>query len=200
MSLRYLSVLLCLFVIAGCTTLPDGPEESVNLPAQLAALKDVSQWKATGKMAIREFDEAVSANMIWKVDGENFEFRMTNLLGITLVDLVSDDKGAVLNANNKTFKDEDASALIYQVTNWDIPVTQLISWTKGLPQPGDQYTLTDKQLLDTLTPGCVECGVWNVKYSKYGEVDGVWLPHSLVLTRVDSKDVLIKIRIDRWTL
>lgn len=201
MCLRFFSVLLCLFVIAGCTTLPDGPEESVDLPAQLAALKDVRQWKAAGKMAIRQNNEAVSATLNWRYDQPDFQFRLTNLLGITLVDLRYENGDAVLKADDKVVEGSDPQQVIAQITGWQLPVQRLLDWMKGLPGPTDQYQLNDKQLLQSLSPGpCEGCGEWSVSYANYGQVEDVWLPHALILTNTQQPNTFIKIRIDRWTL
>lgn len=201
MSLRFFSFLLCLFIIAGCTTLPVGPEESVDLPAQLAALKDVRQWKAAGKMAIRQNNEAISATLNWHYDNPDFQFRLTNLLGITLVDLRYNAGAAVLKADDKVFEGDDPQQVIAQVTGWQLPVQRLLDWMKGLPGPTDQYQLNEKQLLQSLAPGpCGGCGEWTVSYSNYGQVNNVWLPHALTLTNTQQSNTFIKIRIDRWTL
>lgn len=200
MSLRPVILALCLAILAGCTSLPQGPTESVNLPAQLEALRDITQWRVKGKMAMRQQQEGVSANLLWRHRPQEFRFKLTNLLGITLVDLTEDAGLVTLEADDQTFTDTDAQALIARVTGWQVPVAQLQDWIKGLPGPTDQYTLNDKQLLATLTPNCNGCGQWRVSYSHYGKVDQTWLPHALTLTDLSQPNTFIKIRIDQWTL
>lgn len=187
--------------LAGCTTLPDGPDQQVSLPAQLNALKQVNDWKIQGKMALRDEQQAVSANLLWKARPDDMQFRLTNTLGITLVNLKDQQGMVTLEADDQTYHDTNASALIARVTGWQVPVTQLLSWVKGLPGPTDQYTLNDKGLLQTLTPGdCAGCGHWQVSYTHYGKVNDSWLPYALTLTRADQPNTFIKIRIDRWTV
>ncbi|WP_018983943.1 lipoprotein insertase outer membrane protein LolB [Salinimonas chungwhensis] len=187
--------------MAACTTLPDGPEKSVDLPAQLAALEEINTWKASGKMAIRQNQEAMSANLNWRYDQPDFQFRLTNLLGITLVDLKYTAGHAVLKADDKVFENTDPKQVIEAVTGWQLPVERLLDWIKGLPGPTDQYQLNEKQLLQSLSPGkCEGCGAWTVSYANYGQVGDVWLPHALTLTNTQQANTFIKIRIDKWTL
>lgn len=197
--MRYLLFVLLLFV-GGCATQSRGPTGPVDLPAQLATLAEINQWQAKGKMALKEEEEAFSASMRWKVDNANFEFKLTNLLGITLVDMKSDNAITTLEADGETYQDSDASRLIRRVTGWSIPVTQLINWTKGLPNPEDQYVLREDGLVASLTPGCTRCEQWEIRYDRYRQIDGIWLPHSVVLQHRFIPNKWIKIRISAWTL
>ncbi|MBU2978875.1 lipoprotein insertase outer membrane protein LolB [Alteromonas sp. C1M14] len=193
-------VFIVFFWLSACTTLPDGPQQAVDLPIQLAKLNDINQWQIKGKMAIRQGKKAVSANMNWKTNQADFKFRLTNLLGITLVNMDYSQGLAVLEADDKTYEHSDPSALIYEVTNWDIPVHKLLSWIKGLPLKDDVYQLNDKQLLASLSPNCETCSSWQVSYSQYGNVEGIWLPYQLTLRQTDKDNTMIKIRIDSWEL
>ena len=49
--------------------------------------------------------------------------------------------GARLEADDQVYTDPSATALLYQTTGWDIPLDQLLSWVKGVPRAGDDYTL-----------------------------------------------------------
>ncbi|GGW75975.1 lipoprotein insertase outer membrane protein LolB [Alteromonas halophila] len=204
MTFRLVFVSLLVVFFSACSTLPDGPQRTVDLPAQLAALEKVNRWQLRGKMAIRNQQKAVSATVIWKTDGRNFHFRLTNLLGITLADLRVNEDGATLQADGDTLRDTDAERLVASVTGLAIPLKDLLVWVKGLPQNDDRYRLNEKGLVSALWPACDDCNGWQVSYNNYGDVQfanqTVWLPHDIRLTRAQQPDILIKIRIDQWTL
>ncbi|MCU7553834.1 lipoprotein insertase outer membrane protein LolB [Alteromonas sp. ASW11-19] len=178
---------------------PQGPSAPVNLPAQIEQLRAVEQWKLTGKMALRENDEAVSANLRWSVNEQDLAFRLSNFLGVTLVDLQAEHGLVTLKADDRTYTDTDATRLIYRVTGWDIPIGQLLNWVKGVPGDADSYTLTDAGLLATLSPACNRCQQWQVSYGNYMQVDNLWLPGALTLTQKDTSN-FIKIRIHQWQI
>jgi outer membrane lipoprotein LolB len=202
-----IAIILILYLSA-CTVLPKGPKHAINLTSQLKQVAEISQWQLNGKIAFRRDDEGTSATVNWKTDSDDFNFRLTNLLGVTLVNLDVEDKNAVLQADGETYIDALPEPLIYRVTGMDIPVNALLSWIKGLPLPSDQYTLTDKGLLATLTSTCQACEGWEVTYANYGSVlqkDGnaVWLPHAINLVQPATQyraKTQLKIKIYKWTL
>ena len=199
---------LLLVLVSACTTVPEGPKQAVNLTAQLKKVADVNQWQMRGKIAFRQGKEGASVNLNWKNDSGDFDFRLTNFLGVTLVDLTVDNEQSILEADGETYKDAEPEPLIYHVTGMIIPVDSLLSWVKGLPLAGDKYTLTDKGLVNTLESECNYCRNWQVSYDNYGSVETtnaeqVWLPHSITLTQVETENspkTQLKIKIYQWTL
>ncbi|MBT3135064.1 lipoprotein insertase outer membrane protein LolB [Alteromonas sp. ALT199] len=207
--IRLFSLLLtfCL-VLSACTTAPKGPEHAVNLTAQLEKVAEVQKWQMRGKIAFRQGKEAASLNLVWKNDFGDFDFRLTNFLGVSLVNLNVSEHKSVLVANGETYVDALPEPLIYQVTGMLIPVESLLSWVKGLPLEGDKFTLTEKGLVNTLESYCQGCRNWQVAYSNYGSVDvengeSVWLPHSITLTQNETPNMpltQLKIKIYQWNL
>jgi outer membrane lipoprotein LolB len=199
---------LLLVLVSACTTVPKGPKKAVNLTAQLKKVADVNHWQMRGKIAFRQGKEGASVNLNWKNDSGDFDFRLTNFLGVTLVDLKVDNEQSILEADGETYKDAEPEPLIYQVTGMIIPVDSLLSWVKGLPLAGDKYTLTDKGLVNTLESECNYCRNWQVSYDNYGSVETinaeqVWLPHSITLTQLETENspkTQLKIKIYQWTL
>jgi len=207
--IRFLSLLLFLcFVLSACTTAPKGPENAVNLTAQLEKVAEVYQWQMRGKIAFRQGKEAASLNLVWKNDSGDFDFRLTNFLGVSLVNLNVTQQQSVLEADGETYVDALPEPLIYQITGMVIPVESLLSWVKGLPLGGDKFTLTELGLVNTLESYCQGCRNWQVAYSNYGSVElddgtSVWLPHSITLTQNETPDMpqtQLKIKIYQWTL
>lgn len=205
---KILFIGLLLSVVSACTTAPKGPKQAVNLTAQLQQVADIKQWQMRGKIAFRQGKEGASVNLNWKNDSGDFDFRLTNFLGVTLVDLTVNDEQSVLEADGETYVDAEPAPLIYQVTGMVIPVDSLLSWVKGLPLADDRYTLTEKGLVDTLESSCSFCRNWQVSYANYGSVETsenkqVWLPHSITLTQPEteaSPKTQLKIKIYQWTL
>ncbi|WP_218309429.1 lipoprotein insertase outer membrane protein LolB [Alteromonas antoniana] len=197
MLLRFLFLFIISSLMLGCATRPEGPKGNVDLPAQVEKLRSITSWNIKGKMALRENGEAVSATLRWSVDNDALAFRLTNFLGVTLVDMQSNGLQATLEADGETYTDTDPSRLIYRVTGWDIPLDKLLNWVKGVPGERDTYTLTENGLLDTLMPNCFRCRQWQVQYGAYQNVDGVWLPGALTLNQKDTQN-FIKIRINTW--
>lgn len=197
---RHVFLFLFAMLLSACATRPQAPEGPVNLPAQLIKLDAIKQWNINGKLALREPEKSVSANLRWQVNDPLFTFRLSNFLGVTLVDMEQGPNGARLEADDEVYTDQSATTLLYQTTGWDIPLDQLLSWVKGVPRSGDAYTLNGNGLLQQLQPGCRQCAGWQVDYAQYGQVNDVWLPHNIKLTNTAQPEQWIKIRISQWTL
>lgn len=197
---RQFFVLLLIILVSGCATRPKAPEGRVNLPAQLTKIDAIKHWNINGKLALKEPQKSVSANLRWQVDEPLFTFRLSNFLGVTLVDMEQGVDEARLEANDEIYTDPSATALLYQTTGWDIPLEQLLSWVKGVPRASDTYTLNDNGLLKQLQPGCRQCAGWQVDYTQYGQVEDMFLPHNIKLTNTAKPEQWIKIRISQWTL
>ena len=205
MICRPLIFLLISVFLCSCAVQPNGPERTVNLSAQLKKVSAINAWQLRGKIAFKREREGASANLMWKTDDSNFHFRLTNLLGVTMVDLNVEDNQATLEADNKTYQDQNPEPLIYHTTGMDIPVAPLLSWIKGLPLANDRYTLNDKGLLNTLESTCNACKGWQVNYANYGRVttpqgDTVWLPHTINLRQPTAPETVLKIKIYEWTI
>lgn len=194
--------------LGACTSLPTGPDTAVNLTSQLQKVAQVQKWQMRGKIAFRQGKEAASLNLVWKNDSGNFEFRLANFLGVSMVDLNVDASQSVLEADGNTYIDAEPEPLIYQITGMIIPVDSLLSWVKGLPLRDDTYTLTEKGLVNTLESQCALCRNWRVSYGNYGSVvtsnsESVWLPHNITLTQPETPEsprTQLKIKIYEWTL
>ncbi|NVK56480.1 MAG: outer membrane lipoprotein LolB [Alteromonadaceae bacterium] len=198
--IRLAFVFVFVMFLTACATRPPPPEGKIDLPVQLLRLDQIKQWQINGKLALKGPEQSVSASMRWQVEDPLFTFRLSNFLGVTLVDMTQSADGARLEADDEVYTDASASALLYTTTGWDIPLAQLLSWVKGVPLPSDSYTLNDNGLLKRLIPGCRQCQGWVVDYSSYGQVEDVWLPHNIKLTNTTDANQWIKIRITQWTL
>lgn len=197
---RHLIVFLLVLLASGCAQRLQQPAQPVNLPAQLVRLDAIKQWEIKGKMAIKEPEQSLSANLRWQVDNQLFSFRLSNFLGVTLVDMEQTAQGAKLEADDEVYTDTSASTLLYRMTGWHIPLNQLLNWIKGVPLPEDNYELDENGLMKQLSPACAQCAGWVVDYSRYGQVGDVFLPHNIVLTNPNQPGQWIKIRISQWTL
>ena len=184
--LRVITVILLTGVfLSACSTAPKGPQHAVNLTAQLEKVAEIQRWQMRGKIAFKQGNEAVSLNLVWKNDSGDFDFRLSNFLGVSMVDLNVTSEQSTLVVDGETYYDAEPESLIYNTTGIIIPVAPLLSWVKGLPLKDDTFTLTDKGLVDTLQSGCNGCSNWTVRYGQYGKVDSsVWLPHSITLTQL----------------
>lgn len=190
MFLRIFS-LACLLLLAGCTT-TSPQRDQVNWQQERARLERLTHWQLSGKMAIITAQQKGSARLNWQQDGDDYRLNLSSIVGTHILEL-SRSKGEVTLIDNdgKQHQSQDAEALIYQLTGWNIPVQGLPEWIKGLPGKAEFELNPDASLAS------VRDGQWQIVYGDYRDQAGYRLPHLLTMTGQGSR---LKLQINQWTL
>ena len=183
--------LACLLVLAGCST-TQPQRDQVNWQQERARLERLDHWQLSGKMAIITARQKGSARLNWRQDGDDYRLNLTSLIGTHILEL-SRSKGEVTLIDNdgKLHQSQDAEALVYQLTGWNIPVQGLPEWIKGLPGQAEFELNPDSSLAS------VRDGQWQIVYGDYRDQEGYRLPHLLTMTGQGSR---LKLQINEWTL
>ena len=213
--------LLTLFiaVLSGCTTKPSLENQTtININHNVAQL---TQWKLKGKIAWITDAQRTSAYMNWQQDDANIAFTLTNVLGINMASLSYDGKLAKLSADGKEYQGASPSLLIFQTTGWQVPISALSSWVKGMPSPVEQknkqgdviqnahITRYDNGLIQQIKPYCAtelkyntQCNAWVIDYTSYTSaiINNIeyQLPTNISMYNRAS-NATIKIRISEWS-
>ncbi|MOA21950.1 Outer-membrane lipoprotein LolB precursor [compost metagenome] len=143
-------------------------------------------------MAIITAQQKGSARLNWQQDGDDYRLNLSSIVGTHILEL-SRSKGEVTLIDNdgKQHQSQDAEALIYQLTGWNIPVQGLPEWIKGLPGKAEFELNPDASLAS------VRDGQWQIVYGDYRDQAGYRLPHLLTMTGQGSR---LKLQINQWTL
>ena len=186
--MKFMAALLAALLLAGCTTTP-APRGSQDAAA-------MSSWQFNGRISLTRGDEGWHAGLHWQEQAGSFYLRVSGPLGQGGFQLNGDARGVVLvDADGQTFAALDADALLVQVTGWQLPVTGLRYWVRGLPAPaaGKVQAVHDEagQLRHLEQSG------WTINYQRYQVVEGVSLPAKLQLAH---EDIAVRIVIDQWQL
>lgn len=186
--MKFLAGLLAVLLLAGCATTP------LLERGQSAAALD--GWQLMGRVSLTRGEEGWHASLNWQQQGEHFYLKISGPLGQGGFQLNGDDRGVVLvDADGKTFAAEDADVLLLQVTGWQLPITGLRYWIRGLPAPGAGEAQTRKDDSGRLNR-LVQAG-WTINYNRYQIVDDISLPDKLQLLR---DDIAVRIVVDKWEL
>lgn len=197
--------------ISGCATAPPLPPPVENPAAawqlRQMELKPVIAWKIQGRLAMHADDKGWQASVYWMRDGTRQRIDLTGPLGRGHLQLRQDSHGAELrDADQRTWRAQNAEQLLYRTTGWQVPLDGLNYWVLGLPTPDAtaHEELDNRGRLKTL----VQSG-WDIRfleYTRYGSFD---LPSKLFMKRQGAgaeadpgKNAALEVRliIERWTL
>lgn len=190
-------LLLVLVLEGGCATRPTAlaPEAEPAWLEHRAALEGLHDWQVQGRVALRTEDEGWSASFDWQQRGENYRIRLRGPFGQGAVELRGGQHGVWLKrADQPPVFALNPEALLQQQTGWQLPVTGLVAWLRGLPgSDGDPVIQWDTQgrLLHIGQNG------WLIDYQRYLEKGDLSLPEKLRLTR-DS--IQVRLIVDDWRI
>ncbi len=119
-------------VLPGCAVLV--PAAPVAAPA---AVSGDPAFELSGRLAIRQGDQAVSANLRWRYDGQGEEMVISAPLGAGSVEIERDKAGVTLRAAGKVERAASAEALMRRTLGFALPLDGLRYWVRGQTGPGE---------------------------------------------------------------
>ena len=189
---RYVALLCMGLWLTGCATAPAPvPEDTwLQRKQQLLALE---HWSATGKIALRNGQQAESANLSWQQQQSATTVQLSGPLGLQATQLHSDGRTLEVT-QGETLRRFDLSSpdVMARETGWDLPLASLPYWLKGIPAPEPAPVTLD--LADNLLQLLLQSG-WQIRYERYQQVGAHVLPTRLTLERGATR---AKVIIQHW--
>ncbi len=207
---RGLGVAVLAMLAAGCATVPPPPpveNPAAAWQARQAELRTLSAWTLQGRLAMRAAEEGWQASVNWIHDGARQQIDLTGPLGRGHLRLTQDNGGAELrDADQKTWRAENAEQLLYRTTGWLVPLDGLNYWILGLPAPGPaaKLALDDQGRLKTL-----DQSGWDIRFLEYARSGSLDLPSKIFIKRQgdgnaagspNHVDVEVRLIVELWTL
>lgn len=203
MSLRAGVLAAALSMMAACATqAPRAPLPPVAEPAERhqqqreAALAGQPAWSLQGRVALSNGRDGGSGRIDWQQEGARYDVSLSAPITRQSWRLQGDDLHARLDGiAGGPREGGDPARLLREATRWDIPVTALASWARGVradPALHGTATLTfgpDGRLATLAQAG------WTVSYDGWQPGLGVELPSRLDAVRGEAK---VRLVVDAW--
>ncbi|MCQ4260780.1 lipoprotein insertase outer membrane protein LolB [Stutzerimonas stutzeri] len=192
--MRNLLVPALALLIAGCAGL--GPQESVEgsgnaegWKAHKAQMSTVDGWQISGKIGIQAPQDSGSGTLFWLQRQDYFDIRLSGPLGRGATRLTGRPEAVALEvAGQGRYEADSPEALVESQLGWQLPVSNLLWWVRGLPSPDSRSRIqldADGRLARLQQDG------WDVEYLGYSEEDGYSLPSRIKLAGRDLKITLV---------
>ena len=160
---------------------------------RLLALED---WRMKARIGLKTERQAVSATLDWRQQRQDYRLLLIAPFGRGNMELSARDGVVNLRTqDNRRFSGDDAAELLQRHFGWDLPLTGLPYWIRGLPQPGppvDDLILNEQKQLKRLS----QSG-WNIHYSRYRQFAEYSLPVSV---RLENGDLRVRLAVKSWVL
>lgn len=191
-------IIVCLVFlgISACTTQKPIEQEILVESWQIHKdkLSDLKEWKINGRIAVSIDKEAWSASLHWMQTGQDYLLRVIAPFGRGTFELHGNGEGVYLRlSRDRILQAEDPESLLEDNLGWSVPVSGMVYWVKGIPEPGmviNRLILDDKGRVTDLS----QSG-WQISYSRYVSLGDYELPRRIV---IDNGNLRIRLVIREW--
>lgn len=165
-----LFITLLLVTLSGCVQhsrkMPMPPVTDQNLLQHQQQLQAVGTWQAIGKLGVKTPDDGGSATLRWQQQDTAYQIAFNGPFGQGNMSIEGEPGRVTFSGGgNPPQSAKTAEELMFKNTGWNIPVSQLAYWVRGLPDPTREvthYTLNAQGLIDKLD----QAG-WKITYGEY---------------------------------
>lgn len=168
-------------LLAACsgldTTKP--PAKTSSWESHQAELKELHSWELSGKIGIKTPDSSNSASLKWLQKQQNYQIDIRGPWGQGGASIFGQPGKVVIDvAGEGTFEGPDPEFILYQQLGWELPISDIYWWIRGLPAPNKQF----KHALQDNRLKLLQQNGWEIEYLRYNSLSPT-LPHKLKLTR-----------------
>ena len=199
-SVSRLFVFMILAFLAGCGSmrhLPDVPESErqqlwIDHQNRIQSFKN---WSFTGRLGLRVPGRSGSMSIEWLQNDLEYTIYLDGPFGVSLAQIEGNDQlVSALVSDGERVYGRTPEDLMYQLTGWDLPVSNLKYWVRGLPAPGEKARVS---LNNAGLPEKIQQQGWNIKYLRFSDENGVSIPSRV---RASSGDIQITLVVSDWQL
>lgn len=193
---RSLFVFLLTMGLASCANMaPPAPSVHINTDTRQASLNQIKHWQISGKIAVQTSKDSGSATVNWLQNQKSFQLTLMGPLGTNSLKLSGSDHQVTLEtANGKTFSAATPEQLLAKQWGFNVPVSYLHYWIRGLPVPN---VPADSQFDTYGRLSTLKQEDWQVLFLAYTRVASIDLPAKIAITSAALK---VKIIVYQWKI
>lgn len=191
--MRLFPVLLLVLYLAGCATVPVDAGKGAVLPGP--GIDDYPVWQFRGRVSLMQGEQGWHASLNWSETSGRYRLNLAGPMGQAALQLDGDSDGVRLRtASGEELVAGDADTLVESATGWQLPVSGIRYWVRGVPAPdasAQVFSDADGRLARLLQSG------WDIRYSRFRHVEGRDWPTRMQLA---AGDISVRLVIDEWRL
>ena len=195
-ALRLASFCLLTAALSACSSLAPPASENSSWTLQSQQLEKLTHWQLRGRVNVRYNNESQTPRIHWQHSSRAYQIRLwgTFNAGNTLI---RGEPGRVsLDQGDEHFSASSPEELILQQLGYELPISYLEFWIKGLPVPDRPAALFFNDL-NQLT--AFKQADWTVTLSDLRDYGGLALPRRVDIMRSEN-DAQLRFVGLRWTL
>ena len=189
------AALLLLALLASCRIAPPA-EDNSNWVQQQNQLRNLNSWQLRGRVNVRYNNESHTPRIQWMQQNVEYQIRLWGTFNAGSTIIVGRPGYVTLEQNGDVLTANSPEELILRQLGYELPVSYLEYWIKGLPAPESNADLSFNEL--NQLSEIVQDG-WTVSYSDPRQYGSLSLPRRVELTRPQN-DIRLRFVGLNWTL
>lgn len=188
-------ILSSMLALSACVVAPPSSENS-NWNLQRNLLQQLDSWEFRGRVDVRYNNDSDTPRIQWRQQDQEYRIRLWGTFNAGNTVITGRPGSVSMESNGETITASSPEELILQQLGYELPVSYLEYWIKGLPAPGDRAELEFNELNQLSS---IRQADWTVTYNNPRQYGDLSLPAAMVLTR-PANDIRLRFIGLNWTL
>ena len=188
MIIKLVCVLMAVFLLSSCASLPDKVEKPFDLQGR-GLLYEQADWSFAGRMSVTDEVNAVSASIEWSHQNKQDNIRLSGPFGQGRTRIVLTEAAVEVEQAGESIRYlGDVDEIVSNQVGVELPASSLKYWVLGLTEPGIDYVEFEL--------GFMQRG-WKVTYLEM-QFNGYFeLPRKIKVERGKAR---LKLIINQWNI
>jgi len=195
MSRTIAGLLLSSVLLSACSSIAPPAEENSDWARQRDQLQDFDSWELRGRVNVRYDNESHTPRINWLQQNVEYHIRLWGTFNAGNTLIVGSPDYVTLENGGETRSANSPEELILGQLGYELPVSQLNYWIKGLPAPDSEFQLSFNELNQLTT---IEQADWTINLSDMRQYGPISLPRAVELTR-PRNDIRLRFIGLNWT-
>ena len=177
-----LYLLLVLLSLASCQSAPR-LEEMTAWQVRESELLDLSDWRLQGRVNARYQEESHTPRIRWQQNQENYAIRLWGTFNAGATNIQGRPGFVTFEQGSEVRTASRPEDLILEHLGYELPVSQLEYWIKGVPTPEVQHEMQLGEFNEVLS---LEQSGWQISYRDYRLYGDYSLPRRIEMSRDEN--------------
>ena len=182
-------------LLSACTAIAPPAEENSDWARQRDQLQDLDSWELRGRVNVRYDNESHTPRINWLQQNVDYRIRLWGTFNAGNTLIVGRPGYVTLENDGEIVDASSPEELILRQMGYELPVSQLNYWIKGLPSPESEAQLSFNELNQLTT---IEQADWTINLSDMRQYGQISLPRRVELTR-PRNDIRLRFIGLNWT-
>ncbi len=187
--------LLLTVFLSACSSIAPPAEENSDWARQRNQLQGLDTWELQGRVNVRYDNESHTPRIQWRQQSSEYRIRLWGTFNAGNTLIVGRPNYVTLENDGEILSASSPEELILDQLGYELPVSELNYWIKGLPAPNSEAQLSFNELNQLTT---IQQAEWTIDLSDMRQYGSLSLPRRVELTR-PRNDIRLRFIGLNWT-